>query len=149
VKIIRAESLEGIRQLSDQYFDIMYIDANHQYDYVLRDMMEARKKLKRGGVLIMNDFYEGPGGVEQNLGIMAAVNTFVKRYGYNYIGMSHGSFADVALTDDPTSPLVRAFLTNLKNSDLVFIGVSDPFVQNIRYKLYKKDNGEIRYVAFV
>lgn len=149
VKVIRADSLEGMGQLPDRHFDVMYVDANHQYDYVLRDMMEAKKKLKSGGIMLMNDFYEGPGGVEQNLGVMAAVNTFVKRYGYHYVAMSHGSFADVALTDDPASSLVREFLNNLKNSELVFIGISDPFVQNIRYKLYKKDNGEMRYVAFV
>ena len=60
----------------------MYIDANHQYEYVLRDMMEARKKLRPGAILLMNDFYEGPGGAEQNLGVMGAVNTFVKRFNF-------------------------------------------------------------------
>jgi hypothetical protein len=63
--------------------------------------------------------------------------------------MTHGSFADVALTDDPGSPLVRQFLANLNNSDLVFIGISDPFVQNIRYKLYRKENGDVRYLAML
>lgn len=149
VKIIRANSFEGISRLPDHHFDVMYIDANHQYDYVLRDMMEAKKKLKNGGIILMNDFYEGPGGAEQNLGVMAAVNTFVKRYSFHYVAMSYSSFADVALTDDPTSPLVRQVLDNLKNSNLNFIGLSDSFVQNIRYKLYKKADGTLRYVAFV
>jgi hypothetical protein len=149
VKIIRANSFEGIQSLPDNHFDVMYIDANHQYEYVLRDMMEARQKLKSGGIMLMNDFYEGPGGAEQNLGVMGAVNTFVKRHDFHYVAMTHDSFADVALTDDPDSPFVRQFLTNLNNSDLVFIGISDPFVQNIRYKLYKKKNGELRYLAML
>jgi hypothetical protein len=149
VKIIRANSVDGIAGLPDQHFDVMYVDANHQYEYVLRDMMEVRKKLKQGGIMLLNDFYEGPGGAEQNLGVMSAVNTFVKRYGFHYLAMSHGSFADVALTDDPTSPTVHQFLANLVNSNLVFIGISDSFVPNVRYKLYKKSNGETRYVAFL
>ncbi len=149
VKIIRDNSIAGIQALQDGRFDVIYIDANHQYEYVLRDMMEARKKLKPGGIMLMNDFYEGPGGVEQNLGVMGAVNTFVKRHDFHYVAMTHGSFADVALTDDPHSPFVRQFLTNLNNSDLTFIGISDPFVQNIRYKLYRKENGETRYLAML
>ena len=149
VKIIRANSIEGIQSFPDNHFDVMYVDANHQYEYVLRDMMEARKKLKSGGIMLMNDFYEGPGGAEQNLGVMGAVNTFVKRHDFHYVAMTYGSFADVALTDNPGSPFVRQFLNNLNNSDLVFIGISDPFVQNMRYKLYRKENGELRYLAML
>jgi hypothetical protein len=149
VKIIRANSIEGIQTLPDAHFDVMYIDANHQYEYVLRDLMEARKKLKPGAVMLMNDFYEGPGGAEQNLGVMGAVNTFVKRYNFYYIAMTHGSYADVALTDDPGSPFVGQILTNLNNSDLMFIGISDAFVQNIRYKLLRKENGDLRYIAML
>jgi hypothetical protein len=149
VKIIRADSIDGIMGLPDNHFDVMYIDANHQYEYVLRDMMEARKKLKSGAIMLMNDFYEGPGGVEQNLGVMGAVNAFVKRFDFHYVAMSYGSFADVAITDDPASPFVLEFLKNLNNSDLVFIGISDPFVQNLRYKLYRKENGELRYLPML
>ncbi len=149
VTIIRADSFQGIKELADRSFDVIYIDANHQYEYVLRDMMEARKKLKSGGVLFLNDFYEGPGGAEQNLGVIGAVNTFVKRYDFQYLAMSHGSYADVALTDDASSPFVKEFLANLNNSDLLFIGISDALVPNIRYKIYRKGNGELRYLAML
>jgi hypothetical protein len=47
--------------------------------------MHARKKLKSGGIMLMDDFYEGPGGHEQNEGVMSAVNTFVKRHEYVYL----------------------------------------------------------------
>ena len=147
VRVIRADSSEAIRGLPDRHFDVMYIDANHQYEYVLRDMMQSRKKLKPGGVLLMNDFYEGPGGAEQNLGVLGAVNTFVKRYDFQYLAMSYGSYADVALTDDPGSPFVKEFLANLNNSELAFIGIPDALVPSIRYKLYKKKNGDLRYLA--
>jgi hypothetical protein len=149
VKVIRANSIEGIQSLRDKHFDVMYVDANHQYEYVLRDLVEARKKLKPGGVMLMNDFYEGPGGAEQNLGVIGAVNTFVKRYDFHYIAMTHGAYADLALTDDPTSPFVREILSNLNDSDLQFIGISDPLVPNIRYKALQKANGETRYLAML
>jgi hypothetical protein len=53
------------------------------------------------------------------------------------------------LTDDPTSPYVQQFIVNLNNSDLTFIGISDPLVPNVRYKLYRKANGETRYLAML
>lgn len=149
VKVIRAMSVEAIQMLPDRHFDVMYIDANHQYEYVLRDMMEARNKLKLGGLMLMNDFYEGPGGAEQNLGVIGAVNAFVKRHDFHYVAMTYGSFADVALTDDPGSELVQAFLENLKNSELHFIGLPENLVPNIRYKLYRKANGELRYLPLL
>ena len=149
VKVVRENSIEGIQSLPDSHFDVMYVDANHQYEYVLRDMMEARKKLKPGGIMQMNDFYEGPGGAEQNLGVMGAVNTFVKRYDFHYVAMSYGSYADVTITDDPTSSYVREFITNLNNSDLTFVGISDPLVPNIRYKFYRKANGDTRFLALL
>lgn len=109
VEIIRAELTKGIDQLPDASLDVIYIDANHQYEYVLRDMMHARTKLKPGGIMFMDDFYEGPGGEEQNEGVMGAVNTFVKRHDYVYLAASCGSFSNVALTSDPTSALVTEF----------------------------------------
>jgi hypothetical protein len=146
VEIIRQESVKGIDSIPDAHLDVIYIDANHQYEYALRDMMHARKKLKRGGIMMMDDCYEGPGGYEQNLGVMGAVNTFVKRHDYAYLCATCGSFANVSLTDDPTSPFVREFLDNLKESELQFIGVSDALVPNLRYKLYRKRNGDCRWV---
>jgi hypothetical protein len=149
VRVVRARSVEGIESLPDAHLDVIYIDANHQYEYVLRDMIHARKKLKLGGIMLMDDFYEGPGGHEQNEGVMSAVNTFVKRHEHVYLAMSHGPFGNVALTDDPTSPFVRQYLENLKDSEFRFIGISDVLVPNLRYKLYRKQDGNFRYVALL
>ena len=111
--------------------------------------MEARPKLKPGGLLFLNDFYEGPGGAEQNLGVIGAVNAFVKRYDFCYVAMTYGSYADIVLTNDPDAPFVRTFLDNLNESDLQFIGLTDAIVPNIRYKLLRKGNGDLRYLALL
>lgn len=149
VKVIRSKSIEGLREFSDHSLDVIYIDANHQYEYVLRDMMEARSKLRPGGIMLLNDFYEGPGGTEQNLGTIGAANAFVKRYNFQYLAMTHGAYADVALSDDPGSNFVKEFLDNLNNSDLQFIGIPDSIVPSIRYRLYKKRDGALRYLALL
>ena len=147
VHIRRSRSTEGMEVFPDGHFDVIYVDANHQYEYVLRDLTVARTKLKHGGILLLNDFYEGPGGAEQNLGVIPAATAFAKRYNFDYIAMTHGTYADIALTNDVTSEFVTRFLQNLKDSELLFIGIPDAIVPNIRYKLYKKANGELRYIA--
>jgi len=45
--------------------------------------------------------------------------------------------------------LVRVFLENLKESEFQFVGISDVLVPNLRYKLYRKRNGDQRYVAML
>jgi hypothetical protein len=80
---------------------------------------------------------------------MSAVNTFVKRHEHVYLAMSCGPFGNVALTDEPSSPFVRQYLENLKDSEFQFIGISDVLVPNLRYKLYRKQNGDLRYVAML
>jgi hypothetical protein len=80
---------------------------------------------------------------------MSAVNTFVKRHEYVYLAMSCGPLGNVALTDEPSSPFVRQYLENLKDSEFQFIGISDVLVPNLRYKLYRKQNGDLRYVAML
>ena len=91
--------------IPDSHFDVMYVDANHQYEYVLRDMMEARKKLKPGGIMQMNDFYEGPGGVEQNLGVVRKVASHAVVIDTGRVGYEGG--ASELLGDEP---LVRRLL---------------------------------------
>jgi hypothetical protein len=53
------------------------------------------------------------------------------------------------ITDDPTSSYVKQFIANLNNSDLTFVGISDPLVPNIRYKFYRKANGDTRFLAML
>ena len=52
VKIHRGQSLDIARQFQDQYFDVIYIDADHHYDAVLADLVAYAPKLKRGGDIV-------------------------------------------------------------------------------------------------
>ena len=40
VYIIKGFTHEVVKQFDDETFDMIYIDATHQYEYVLRDLME-------------------------------------------------------------------------------------------------------------
>tara|TARA_B110000977_G_scaffold23505_1_gene28355 strand:+ start:210 stop:911 length:702 start_codon:yes stop_codon:yes gene_type:complete len=59
--IKRGFSNEEIVKLEDNFFDIIYIDGNHEPEYVLEDAVLSFRKLKVGGIMIFDDYgWGGP-----------------------------------------------------------------------------------------
>lgn len=59
VAIIRKESIEVSKCFDDEYFDFIYIDANHTYESTKQDIEEWYPKLKKGGVFAGHDYRNG------------------------------------------------------------------------------------------
>jgi hypothetical protein len=57
VKIHRALSSAAASFFPKNYFDWIYIDGNHNYEFVLQDLRNFALKLKRGGYLAGDDYY--------------------------------------------------------------------------------------------
>jgi len=56
INVMRGFSHEQIPKLNDNYFDIIYIDGNHEPEYILEDAVLSFRKLKQGGYLIFDDY---------------------------------------------------------------------------------------------
>lgn len=54
IEIIRKYSEEGIKELPNN-MDFIYIDGNHKYEYVKKDVELCYKKLRKGGILAGHD----------------------------------------------------------------------------------------------
>lgn len=54
--IKRGYSNIEIPNLEDNFFDIIYIDGNHEPEYVLEDAVLAFRKLKVDGIMIFDDY---------------------------------------------------------------------------------------------
>ncbi len=68
VIIHRGFSTDILDQFSDAYFDWIYIDGNHLYDYVKKDLQVSFQKTKPGGLITGDDYAEGgwwDGGVKK------------------------------------------------------------------------------------
>lgn len=61
--------------LEDESFDLIYIDGNHESEYVLEDAVLAFRKLKPGGWIVFDD-YEG---IDVRVGIHAFLEGYKRR----------------------------------------------------------------------
>lgn len=71
VKIIRDYSVNAANIFKDEYFDFIYLDADHSYNEVKKDLDIWFPKLKKFGVMCGDD-YGHPSGV----GVIQAVTQF-------------------------------------------------------------------------
>ena len=81
--IHRGYSNEVIPQFADDFFDVIYVDGNHQPQFIMEDAVLSFTKLKVGGYLVFDDynwdqaskgidtFYEA---YQKNLEFVACVN---------------------------------------------------------------------------
>ena len=65
-------------KLNDDFFDIIYIDGNHEPEYVLEDAVLSFRKLKKGGIMIFDDYGWGGKDLTQR-GIDAFLSGYHKK----------------------------------------------------------------------
>lgn len=70
-KIIRATSMDAVRTIPDNSLDWVYIDGNHEFDFVMQDLIEWSKKVRTGGIVSGHDYYRFRGA-----GVVEAVNAY-------------------------------------------------------------------------
>ena len=56
VKLIKKFSMDAVKDFEDDSLDFVYIDGNHTYQYVLDDITEWSKKVRKGGIVAGHDF---------------------------------------------------------------------------------------------
>ena len=78
IRVHRGFSNEKLLTLPDNHFDIIYIDGNHEPEFVLEDGVLAFRKLKKGGYMIFDDYGWGGPDLTQR-GIEAFISGYHKR----------------------------------------------------------------------
>lgn len=56
INIHRGYSNKELIKFEDEYFDIIYVDGNHNSEYVLEDAVMSFRKLKKDGIMIFDDY---------------------------------------------------------------------------------------------
>jgi len=76
IQVLRAFSVDAGRIFPPEFFDFVYIDADHTYKSVKEDIEVWWPRLKTGGIFAGHDYREG-------MGVIQAVDEFVKEKGLN------------------------------------------------------------------
>jgi predicted O-methyltransferase YrrM len=63
INIIKNDSLTEVNNYDDNYFDMVYIDASHEYEFVIEDVKQWIPKVKKGGVICGDDYHVNWPGV--------------------------------------------------------------------------------------
>jgi len=73
--VIRKQSHIAAVDIPDESLDFVYIDGDHTFDFVMRDLINWAPKVKMGGVIAGHDYY----GFTR-AGIIPAVNVFTQQH---------------------------------------------------------------------
>ena len=84
VKIYRDYSFEAVKNFEDNYFDVVYIDADHSYEGCLRDINDWYPKVKPSKFLLGDD-YRVSKYTRTRFGVIEAVNEFAKKNNLEFI----------------------------------------------------------------
>jgi hypothetical protein len=99
VHVHQRDSVEALESFPDGWFDWIYIDAQHAYDGVKRDIEAARRKVKRDGLLVFNDYTVWSWVEMQPYGVVAAVNELCLEDGWEmlFLTLPAHMYCDVVL----------------------------------------------------
>lgn len=68
-KIVKSTTHDFLEQIGDGVLDFVYIDADHRYPAVKRDLELSHQKVKPGGIIMGHDYH-----LQQFPGVVAAVD---------------------------------------------------------------------------
>jgi hypothetical protein len=144
VIIQRADVAEAAANFADGSLDLIYLDANHTYEYVLRDLLLWFPKLRPGGLFVCNDFFEAEMAARQNIGVIPAWTTFSKRVRTYPIAMTSGEWSDFYFSNQPSSPLIDHFKARIMAGAYPAIGVPEDILPAFHHRLVRVDGVPVR-----
>jgi hypothetical protein len=98
-EVIQGDSAPSIAALPDESVDVFYVDADHLYDGVRKDLAALRTKVKPDGWIIMNDYLAEDTFGREPLGVIQATNEFMVEHGWEmvYFALAPIMYCDVGL----------------------------------------------------
>ncbi|SAL66154.1 hypothetical protein AWB70_06249 [Caballeronia cordobensis] len=92
-------SYDTVPRYPDHFFDMMYIDAGHDYEDVARDASIAIRKTKPNGTIVFNDYIMYSHLSNEPYGVIRAVNELLVEHDWQIVGFAlhRDMYCDVAV----------------------------------------------------
>ena len=100
LQLHRGNSSEILQTFADHSLDMIYIDGDHSYEGVCRDLAPAVRKIRPDGTLILNDYVMVDVlGSKTPYGVVYATNEFMIRenWAMQYFALQTNMYCDVVL----------------------------------------------------
>ena len=92
VEIIKAYSLEVSKLFEDKFFDWIYLDANHSYESIKKDLNAWYSKIKSGGLFVGHGYTSHL--LYSSFGVVQALNEFMKMHKLEMMYLTNETFAN-------------------------------------------------------
>lgn len=86
--ILRKTSEDAVKDFEDGSLDFVYIDAMHDFDHVMIDIIKWAPKVRVGGIVSGHDYFFG-----YQMGIIGAVHAYVKEHNISAWYVTGGAHA--------------------------------------------------------
>ena len=107
VEVMEGDSATVISSLPDYSVDVFYVDADHSYEGVRRDLEAILSKVKPDGWIVMNDYIPAEIGLSnETYGVIQATNEFMITHGWEmvYFALAYVMYCDVCLRKASSAP---------------------------------------------
>lgn len=135
VTLINADTIDAIKLIKPrsgvEKFDVVYVDSNHQYEYVLRDLLSYNELVKQDGVFIIKNCCHSADSMKQNVGTLEATCNFIKRTDFVPIAVTHQDWTEVMLARRG-SFMDKAVDRLLANSNVSYVEVPPQLLPSMR-----------------
>lgn len=73
--VIRKRSMDALTDIADRSLDFVFIDGNHDFDFVVMDVIHWSKKVRKNGIIMCHDYYPF-----SDCGVMNAVDSYTRSH---------------------------------------------------------------------
>lgn len=100
MRVLEGDSALALERLDEKSVDLFYVDADHSYEAVCRDLAVIKRKVKDTGLIIMNDYTMADVvGSGEPYGVIHATNEFMvaEQWEMTYFALQGWMYCDVVL----------------------------------------------------
>lgn len=107
--VLEGDSATLLEMLPDRGVDVFYVDADHAYEAVRRELSVIRRKIAPGGLIILNDYTMFDQFRMVPYGVPRAAHEFMVEHGWEavFLALHPDMFCDLVIRESGRPPVLR------------------------------------------